>query len=96
MTSRLFVSLFLGIVFFLQTGCVFLEPLQEASRQTFRSVKPKGSDYRNLTEEESDEWDFVGTLGRGNQHREKDPDPWWKRYIMSEKARSIERNLGFD
>jgi hypothetical protein len=30
------------------------------------------------------------------QHSERNLEEWWKRYFMSEKARSIERNLGFD
>jgi hypothetical protein len=31
-----------------------------------------------------------------SQHSERNPEEWYKRYFMSEKARSIERNLGFD
>ena len=34
--------------------------------------------------------------GRPDQKVEKDPDQWWRKYVMSEKARSIERDLGFE
>lgn len=29
-----------------------------------------------------------------NNRRERDPAPWWQEHFMSEKARSIERELG--
>jgi len=58
--------------------------------------KPRQTDYRDETEEEDDEWDFVGQEARGTQTRERDPDRWWHKWFMSEKARSIERNVGID
>lgn len=42
------------------------------------------------------DWDFVGDEGRREFEREKDPDGWYKKYLMSEKANAIERNLGID
>jgi hypothetical protein len=43
-----------------------------------------------------EEWSFVGKQGRAGQPREKDPSPWFQKYLMSDKARSIEHNLGID
>ena len=79
---------------FLQTGCTVLEPMNEMTRQTLRLMKPNPDGYRDLTDEEDTNWDFVGQIGRGDRPREKDPDSWWGKYVMSEKARSIERNFG--
>ncbi len=81
---------------FLQTGCTVLEPMNEMTRQTLRLMRPNPNGYRDPTEEEDSSWDFVGQLARGDRPREKDPDSWWGKYIMSEKARSIERNFGID
>jgi hypothetical protein len=90
-----FLFLFLCELF-LQTGCAVLEPMNEMTRQTLRLMKPNPNDYRDPTEEEDSNWEFVGQLGRGDRLREKDTDSWWGKYIMSEKARSIERNFGID
>lgn len=76
------------------TGCELMHGGRELADETVRTLKPKSSDYRDTTEEESDEWAFVGRDARGNRPREQDPDPWWQRFVMSEKARSIESNLG--
>ena len=94
-----FPKIFLFLFFsglFLQTGCTVLEPMNEMTRQTFRLMRPNPSDYRDVTEEEDTNWEFVGQMGRGDRPREKDPDWWWGKFFMSEKARSIERNFGVD
>ena len=59
------------------------------------SVLPN-EDYRDPTDEENDEWSFAGKEARGDRPRERDPDRWWRKYVMSPKARSIERNMGID
>jgi hypothetical protein len=74
-------------------GCAIMKEGQELTRQSWEMMKPSGGDYRNTTEEETNEWDFVGKEGRGNEEPIKDPDRLWRQYIMSEKAREIERNL---
>lgn len=78
------------------SGCVLTDLFRESARETKRIYTPNPTDYRDMSEEADSEWDFVGEDGRGNQRREQDPDPWWKRWVMSERARSIERNLGYD
>lgn len=75
------------------SGCTGAHPFEGVAR----SLKAANSkEYRNVTDEETNEWDFVGAEARGNQGRERDPDRWFKRFVMSEKANSIERNLGID
>ena len=90
------IAILLVSTLVLSSGCVLMESAQEMSRQTLRVFKFRPSDYRDLAEEEDNEWDFVGQEGRGNLTRERDPDQWWKKWFMSEKARSIERNVGID
>lgn len=85
------------IVFlFALPGCMLVETTQEAWRQSARQFRFRDSDYRDTSEEVNDEWDFVGDEARQIHGVEKDPDQWYKRWFMSEKARSIERNLGID
>ena len=53
------------------------------------------ADESDPTEDETDEWSFVGNEARGNQMLEKERGDWFfKKYFMSAKANSIERNLG--
>lgn len=73
------------------TGCA----LTDTSRGLFGLFKPSGE--RDDTDEGNEDWEEqVGKDARGNRPREKDPDAWWQKYVMSEKARAIERNLGID
>ncbi len=76
-------------------GCALFEPWGEFWHQTKRTAKPKGTDQRDTTEESEEQWKVVGDEGRKDQSVELDPDQWWRKYIMSEKARSIEENLGY-
>lgn len=69
--------------------------LTESDDGTNWSAMPN-EDYRDPTDEENDEWAFAGKEARGDRPRERDPDRWWRKYIMSPKARSIERNMGID
>jgi hypothetical protein len=93
---RFFVLAVLPLVLASAPGCVLTDIFRESARQTKRISTPNPVDYRDETEEPGDPWAYVGEDARGNQPRELDPDPWWKRWVMSEKARSIERNLGYD
>jgi len=63
---------------------------------TKRFTRLKGDDMRDTTEDSQEQWEIVGDEGRRGQAVEKDPDQWWRQYVMSEKARSIEENLGFE
>ena len=81
----------------LQSGCLLMEPVQEMGRQTRRMFTFRPGDYRDMTDEETEDWtNNVGREARANQRFEQDPDPWWGKWIMSAKARSIERNVGIE
>jgi hypothetical protein len=40
-------------------------------------------------------WIQVNPMAHAHLPIDRDPDAWWRKYVMSEKARSIEKNLGF-
>lgn len=77
------------------TGCMLVESVTDATKQTWRQMRPKPDDYDPSTETD-EEWKFVGKETRQHYGRQRDPDRWFKKYIMSEKANSIEHNLGID
>ena len=77
------------------SGCALLQPAKTFAHASWRAFRPKPNDYRDMTEESDDQWAFVGEEARGARPVEHDPDPF-KKFLMSEKARSIERNLGVD
>jgi hypothetical protein len=78
------------------TGCTVMSLGRDAITKTSRMFIPNSRDYDDGSDDSGKEWEFVGDEGRGDQEREKDPDPWFRQYLMSEKARSIEHNLGID
>lgn len=85
-----------GLLTITVTGCSLVEHPKSAMRRMTRMFTPNAEDWDKDADEDAGEWDFVGDEGRGDQTRERDPDPWFKKHLMSEKANSIERNLGID
>lgn len=85
-----------GLLTILMSGCSMVEHPASAGRRLKRMFTPNPSDWDEGSEKDAGEWDFVGDEGRGELARERDPDRWFKKYLMSEKANSIERNLGID
>ena len=82
-------------LFVLPSGCVLMDSAKELGRQTKKTFTFNPGGYRDVTEEETNDWtDAVGREGRANEPLEEDPDKWWVNLFMSEKARSIERNVG--
>lgn len=73
-----------------------VQPIEDATRQSWAMFRPKGTDYGSSEDDDLDDWGFVGEEARGDRPKEVDPDPWWQRYVMSSRARSIERNLGIE
>ena len=62
----------------------------------YRRKLPKiAASTKSWIEEASEPFD-IGVKAAGNRTNEKGADRWWRKYIMSEKARSIERKLGVD
>ncbi|MFO0976720.1 MAG: hypothetical protein U0996_10005 [Planctomycetaceae bacterium] len=78
------------------SGCSLVESPTSAMRRVKRTFTPNPHDWDSKASDDKGEWDFVGDEGRGDQPRERDPDQWFKKYLMSDKANAIERNLGFD
>ena len=78
------------------SGCALVESPSAAMRRMKRTFTPNPHDPDIEASQDKGEWDFVGDEGRGDQTRERDPDPWFKKYLMSPKANAIERNLGID
>jgi hypothetical protein len=67
------------------------------NHSAFDSIRPNPNDYREASDDPGSEWDFVGDEGRADQQAVvEDGDQWFKKYLMSPRARSIERNLGFE
>ncbi len=78
----------------LQTGCAIIDAGNNLFQFSWNAVKPRPTDYKNPTDDDGSEWDFVGQDGRGDRAKEYDPDRWWKKYVSSPKANAIERNVG--
>lgn len=95
MKSRIFV-LILALLAATSTGCSVLESGRASALRMTRMVRPRPFDGPLEAESVDDEWSFVGDEGRAGQERERDPDQFWKNFMMSKRAQDIERNLGID
>ena len=93
--SRLPLAI-LSVLMLFSTGCSMMESPRVAARRMTRMFTPHPTDWGHDAADDTAEWDFVGDEGRADVVREKDPDQWFKRFLMSDKANSIERNLGID
>ena len=93
--SRL-IMLTAGLIALQLAGCAMVESPRVAMRRLTRTFTPRPTDIGEESDEDDGEWDFVGDEGRADYDRERDPDPWFGKYIISDKARAIERNLGVD
>lgn len=93
---RSLIPVVAGLVVSGLSGCLFFEPMGEFWHQVKRNAVPSADDKRDFTEEVDEGWDVVGDEGRRDQEAEKDPDQWYRNYILSPKAREIEENLGFE
>jgi hypothetical protein len=86
-----------GLACVLALGCGLSKPFERSTRFFKQTMAPGGTDREHWADEQADPWiEEAGVEARGDRARQKDPDPWFKNYLMSEKARSIERNLGID
>ena len=78
------------------TGCAAIPGSKEMMKLSFASMKPSTGDYANDIENSDEGWvQEAGIEARGDRPLEKSSDPI-RDLIMSPKARSIERNLGFE
>ena len=79
------------------TGCQsVMDSAQTSRRQLTRQFTPSPHDYRDSTAETEDKWVEYTREAKAIHPAETDPDPWYRRWFMSEKARQIESHLGFD
>lgn len=84
------------------TGCSTIAPWRSPDRKLAEDKRSKDHDLSDDEEEDGEEeetedpWKFVGDQGRAGLDREEIPDPWFGKHLYSQKARDIERNLGFD
>ena len=76
-------------------GCGLMQSAKSVTRESMKSMKMRPSDYRNPTEEKEDEWTDVGRTASTVRGIEKDQDPL-RKWMLSPKAMSIERNLGVE
>lgn len=88
-------ALWLGLISILcGSGCAAIPGSQEFVKRS--AIKPSTGDYDDGTDESDAEWiKNAGVEARGDRPLEHDNDPF-RNLLMSPKARSIERNLGFD
>lgn len=77
---------FAACLWLLLSGCA----MWDGSRNWFGG----GLGGQSEPDVEADKWASVGQEARGNYPREK--ADWFERYVWSEKARDINRSLGFD
>ncbi len=90
-----------SLMVFQVTGCSTIESWRSPDRKIAHDKKSNAqdvSDDEDVEEEEEeteDPWKFVGDQGRAGMDREEIPDPWFGKHLYSQKARDIERNLGF-
>ncbi|HAH48037.1 MAG TPA: hypothetical protein DCM07_24920 [Planctomycetaceae bacterium] len=97
MKSLILTCVVFSPALFLVAGCnSVMRPITELNRETMQIFKPKPFDADWSGEEEIDQWSYVGDEARGDRPKESDPDGWWQKYVMSNKARNIERNLGIE
>ncbi len=101
MRSRLLIIV-ASLMIFQVTGCATIESWRSHDRKMTHDKKSKDQDVSNDEDEEQEEdeeyedpWKFVGDQGRAGMDREEIPDPWFGKHLQSQKARDIERNLGF-
>ena len=79
------------------TGCQsVIDSTRTSTRQITRQFTPSPHDYRSATDEKEDKWKEFTREARAAHVAEKDPDPWYRRLFMSEKARQTESHLGVD
>ncbi|MCA9024046.1 MAG: hypothetical protein KDA86_02415 [Planctomycetaceae bacterium] len=76
-------------------GCA---AMKSSASQAMTSMRPGNGDYHDTTGDSSDPWvQEAGAEARVNHPREKDPEPpWMRNFLMSQKARDIESNLGIE
>ncbi len=93
MASHIMRTLLFVALLFSASGC----NSSLMNHKAFDPIRPNSNDYREASDDPGSEWDFVGEEGRADQQTVvEEGDQWFKKYLMSPRARSIERNVGVD
>lgn len=79
----------------LLSGCGVMQSAQKATADSMKSMRPRGNDYRDTSDEASDEWSSMGGSSRALRPGQRENDPL-RKWLLSPKAHSIEHNLGVD
>ncbi|MEM1061251.1 MAG: hypothetical protein AAF532_16765 [Planctomycetota bacterium] len=79
-------------------GCATFELTDELYREARRSTRMFALDTQKSDAEpgHDDPWGDVGVEANKVRPVVVENDDWWGKYVMSEKARQIERNLGVE
>ena len=94
---RIGLSSMLVVPLVWSTGCQsVIDSTRTSTRQFTRQFTPSPHDYRDSTDESEDKWQEFTREAKAAHVAEKDPDPWYRRWFMSEKARQTESHLGVD
>jgi len=86
----------LGICGLSLQGCAVFQTMREGTRQLVKDFTPESLDEENPADDPGDPWIAAAAgEGRQDQKAEKSNDPLHLRqYFLSNKARSIENNVG--
>ena len=76
-------------------GCGLMQTSKSVARESMKPLKLRPNDRRDTTNDTEDEWSSVGRTANTVRVVEKDSDPL-RKYLLSPKARSIERNFGIE
>lgn len=95
---RLLILLTICPALFCHAGCTLVTTMQGMATQTVEALRPTSFDGWDPGSETSDPWvQQAGAEARGHRPVEKEYDPLGlKKYLMSDKARDIERNMGIE
>ena len=76
-------------------GCGLMQTTKSVARESMKPLKLRPNDRRDTTNDTEDEWSSVGRTANTVRVVEKDNDPL-RKYLLSPKAMSIERNFGIE
>jgi len=97
MSSRIAIGLFCSVLLFC-AGCSVMSSMQNMASKTVEALRPVSFDSWDPGSESSDPWvQQAGAEARGHRPVETEYDPLkLKQFLMSDKARDIERNMGIE
>lgn len=97
MQSRITNLLFCSVLLF-SAGCSVMSSMQGMAAKTMEALRPGSFDGWDPGSESTDPWvQQAGAEARGDRPMQTEYDPLkLRQYLMSDKARDIERNMGIE